>query len=407
MTLDVQAIRRDFPALDQTVRGGKPLVYLDNAATTFKPRQVADAVSRYYMMETANIHRGVHYLSEQATEQYELARQKVQHFINAPTADEIVFTSGTTASINLVAQSLGQGYLKAGDEILITHMEHHSNIVPWQMLCEQVGCKLIVAPIDDDGELILDEFKRLLSPRTKLVSVVYVSNSLGTINPVRQIIEAAHANATPVLLDAAQAVANLPVDVQVLDCDFMAFSGHKLMGPTGIGVLYGKANWLEKMPPVNGGGDMILSVTFEKTTYNKVPGRFEAGTPHIAGVIGLGAAIDYVSAIGLSDIADYEQELLAYAVERLADIPGIRFIGQARHKTSLVAFLVEEVHPHDIGTILDSEGVAIRAGHHCTQPLMQRFGVPATGRASFSFYNTKEEADILAEAICKVKEVFV
>jgi cysteine desulfurase/selenocysteine lyase len=407
MSLDVQAIRKDFPALEQTVRGDKPLVYLDNAATTFKPRQVADAVSQYYLMETANIHRGVHYLSEQATEQYELARQKVQRFINADTVEEIIFTSGTTASINLVAQSLGQGYFKAGDEILITHMEHHSNIVPWQMLCEQIGCKLVVVPIDDNGDVILEKYHSLLTPKTKLVSMVYVSNSLGTINPAGQMIEAAHAQSTPVLLDAAQAVANLPVDVQELDCDFLAFSGHKLVGPTGIGVLYGKSNWLEDMPPVDGGGDMILSVTFEKTTYNKVPGRFEAGTPHIAGVIGLGAAIDFVSNIGLENIAVYEQELLEYANVRLSDIPGIRFIGQAKHKTSLISFLIEDVHPHDIGTILDTEGVAIRAGHHCTQPIMQRFGVPATGRASFSFYNTREEADILAEAIYKVKEVFV
>ncbi len=407
MTLDLNSIRQDFPALHQQVRGGRELVYLDNAATTFKPRAVVQAMDDYYLRETANIHRGVHYLSEQATEKYELVRDKVAKFINAAAPEEIVFTSGTTASINLVARGYGKTHLAAGDEVLITHMEHHSNIVPWQMLCEETGCVLKVAPINDRGEVILEEFQKLLSPRTKIVSVVYVSNSLGTINPVRQMTEMAHRHGAVVLIDGAQAVANLPVDVRELDCDFFAFSGHKLFGPTGNGVLYGKMALLEQVSPLFGGGDMILSVTFEKTTYNKIPARFEAGTPHIAAVIGLGAAIDYARNIGLETIAAHEQRIARYAAERLSAIPGVRLIGTAEKKTAIVSFLIDDVHPHDIGTILDAEGVAIRAGHYCTQPVMQRFGIPATARASFSVYNTEAEVDLLADAVTKVKEVFV
>ena len=407
MDYSVERIRGDFAALEQKVHGDKPLVYLDNAATTLKPRSVVDVIGQHYLTDSANIHRGVHYLSEQATANYEAVREKVAGLLNARSASEIVFTSGTTAAINLVAKSLAQHYLSAGDEILITHLEHHSNIVPWQMVCEQSGCRLRVAPINDEGELIFEEFEKLLGPNTKLVSVAHISNSLGTVNPVKEIIAAAHRRDIPVLLDGAQAVAHQRVDVQELDCEFYAFSGHKLFGPTGVGVLFGKSEWLERMPPEAGGGDMILSVTFEKTTYNKAPEKFEAGTPHIAGVIGLGAAIDYVAVVGLDAIAAYEAELLAYATDRLGEIPGMRFIGTAAEKTSIISFLVEDVHPHDIGSILDMEGVAIRAGHHCTQPVMERFGVAATARASFSLYNTRQDVDVLTEAILKVKEVFV
>lgn len=407
MSFDVKKIRRDFPALSQTVTNDKPLTYLDNAATTLKPQSVIDAVNHHYSYESANVHRGVHYLSQVATDKYEEARHKVKKFIRAAGSSEIVFTSGTTASINLVAHSYGQKHINPGDEILITHLEHHSNIVPWQMLAERTGCKLVVAPINDDGEVIMEEFTKLLTDRTRLVSIVYVSNSLGTINPVKQMIDQAHDKDIPVLIDAAQAVAHLPVDVHHLDCDFLAFSGHKLFGPTGIGVLYAKSRWLDELPPFMGGGDMILSVTFEKTTYNKIPHKFEAGTPHIAGVIGLGAAIDYVQNIGLEQIAAHEEHLLDAATERLSRIPGIRFYGTAKHKSAIVSFLIGDVHPHDIGSILDLEGVAIRAGHHCTQPVMQRFNIPATGRASFSMYNSLDDIEILAQALLKVKEVFV
>lgn len=407
MSIDIQKIRADFPALDQRVTNDKPLVYLDNAATTLKPKLVIDAISQHYSTEAANVHRGVHYLSEQATVKYEDSRYKVKQFLNATETREIIFTSGTTASINIIAKSFGAKYLQADDEILITHMEHHSNIVPWQMLAEQIGCKLKVAPINDDGEVILEEFEKLLTPKTRLVSVIHISNSLGTINPVKQMIRMAHDQNIPVLIDGAQAVAHQPVDVQDLDCDFYTFSAHKLFGPTGIGVLYGKSQWLEEMPPVIGGGDMILSVTFEKTTYNHLPHKFEAGTPHIAGVIGLGAAIDYVNSIGLENIAAYEDKLLLAATKRLNEIPGMRFYGTAAHKSAIISFLVEDIHPHDIGSLLDMEGVAIRAGHHCTQPVMQRFNVPATGRASFSMYNTFDEIETLAQALYKVKEVFV
>ncbi len=403
--LDVARIRAEFPILDQQVHG-KPLVYLDNAATTQKPRAVIDAISHYYQADNANIHRGVHTLSQRATDEYEGAREKVRGFINAADSREIIFTRGTTEAINLLAQSYGRPRFKPGDEILITAMEHHSNIVPWQMLCEQTGAVLKVAPIDEAGELILDEFHQLLSPRTKLVAVVHISNALGTINPVKKIIDAAHAVGAVVLLDGAQAVAHTPVDVQALDCDFYAFSAHKLYGPTGVGVLYGKREWLEAMPPYQGGGDMIRMVTFEKTEYNSLPYKFEAGTPHIAGGIALGAAIDYVSAIGLEAIAAHEDDLLRYATERATRLPGLRLIGTAREKAGILSFVLGRIHPHDIGTILDHEGVAIRAGHHCAMPVMDFFAVPATARASFAVYNTREDVDRLIAAIHKVNEVF-
>jgi len=402
---DVRRVREDFPALRQQVNG-KPLVYLDNAATTQKPRPVLEAIRRFYEEDCSNVHRGVHTLSQRATEAYERARETVRRFLNARSEAEIIFVRGTTEAINLVAHSFGRGYVRAGDEILISAMEHHSNIVPWQILCEETGARLCVAPINDAGELLVEEFERRLTARTRLVAITHLSNALGTIVPVREIIALAHARGIPVLLDGAQAVAHLRVDVQELDCDFYAFSGHKLYGPTGIGVLYGKAEWLEAMPPYQGGGDMISSVTFEKTTYNRLPYKFEAGTPHIAGAIGLGAAIEYVTALGLEAIAAHERELLAYATEAISAIPGVRLIGTAREKASILSFTLEGVHPHDIGTILDQEGIAIRAGHHCAQPVMERFGVPATARVSFALYNTKEEVDALVRAVEKVREVF-
>lgn len=402
---DAARIREDFPILKQRVRG-KPLVYLDNAATTQKPLKVVDAVRRFYEAECSNVHRGVHLLSELATQAYEDSRVKVRRFLNAAEAREIVFARGTTEAINLVAHSYGREHLQAGDEILITAMEHHSNIVPWQILCQQQGAVLRVAPMDDQGELLLDEFERLLNPRTRLVAVTHVSNALGTINPVQQIVEKAHRRNVPVLLDGAQAAPHLKVDVQALDCDFYAFSGHKLYGPTGIGVLYGKARLLEAMPPYQAGGDMISSVTFEQTIYNTVPFKFEAGTPHIDGTIGLGAALDYLEQIGLENAAAYEQELLAYATQVLAAIPGVRIIGAAKEKVSVISFVVDGVHAHDVGTVLDQEGIAVRTGHHCAQPVMQRFGVPATARASLAFYNTRQEIDALAAGIQKVKRIF-
>lgn len=402
---DVRRIREDFPILKQKVHG-KPLVYLDNAATTQKPQAVIDTLNRYYTLDNANIHRGVHLLSERATSDYEAARVKVQRFLNAKHAHEIILVRGTTEAINLVAQSYGHKYIKAGDEIIISAMEHHSNIVPWQILCEQTGAVLRVVPINDDGEFLLDEYAKLLNERTRLVSVVYLSNALGTVNPIRPIIEMAHRWNVPVLIDGAQSAAHLPMDVQDVDCDFFAFSGHKLFGPTGIGVLYGKTRFLDAMPPFQGGGDMIKSVTFAKTTYNCLPYKFEAGTPNIAGTIGLGAAIDYVNQVGLAKIAEYEDDLLTYATEALADVPGLRLIGTARDKASSLSFVLDDIHPHDIGTILDQEGIAVRAGHHCAQPVMDRFGVPATVRASLAFYNTREEINALAEGIHKVKEVF-
>jgi cysteine desulfurase/selenocysteine lyase len=401
---DVQRIRQDFPILQLEVHG-KPLVYLDNAATTQKPRAVMEAEQRFYTTLCSNIHRGVHLLSEQATQAYEDARRKVQHFLNAGEAREIVFVRGTTEAINLVTQAYGRKHLQAGDEILITAMEHHSNIVPWQILCEEKGSVLRVAPINDDGELLLEEFERLLNPRTRFVSVAHVSNVLGTINPVRRIIDAAHRRNIPVLLDGAQAAAHLKVDVRELDCDFYTLSGHKLYGPTGVGVLYGKARLLEAMAPYQGGGDMISSVSFEKTTYNVIPFKFEAGTPNIAGTIGLGAAIDYLNQVGLDNAERYEHELLTYAHQALSLIPGLRIIGTAKEKAAVVSFVMDGLHPHDVGTILDQEGIAVRTGHHCAQPLMDRFGIPATTRASLSLYNTKEEIDALVRGIAKVKEI--
>jgi len=402
---DVEKIRADFPILRMNVHG-HPLVYLDNAATSQKPRAVTDALVRYYEGENANIHRGVHYLSQIATEEFEKARETVRAFVNAADAKEIIFTRGTTEAINLVAQTYGRVHVGAGDEVLITAMEHHSNIVPWQMLCEEKGAKLRVAPMNDDGELLLEDFKKLLGPRTKMVAVGHVSNALGTINPLKEMIAAAHAQGIPVLVDGAQAVPHLKVDVQDLDADFYAFSGHKMYGPTGIGVLYGKAALLEAMPPYQGGGDMISSVTFEKTIYNKLPHKFEAGTPDMAGVAGLKAAIEYMNGIGIEKIAAHEHDLLEYATEAVGALPGVRLIGTAREKASVLSFVLDEVHPHDIGTILDQQGIAVRTGHHCAQPVMERFGIPATVRASFAMYNTRAEVDALVRGIRKVREVF-
>ena len=405
MAFDVKQIRKDFPILKEQIYG-KPLTYLDNAATTQKPQTVIDTLTQYYSRENANIHRGIFCLSEQATKRYKSARHKVQEFLGAASDKEIVFVRGTTEAINLVAQCYGRTFLKNGDEVLITHMEHHSNIVPWQMLAEETGIKLKVAPINDQGELILEDFKKLLTDKVKFVSVTHVSNALGTVNPVKEIIRLAHAKGIPVLVDGAQAVAHTPVNVRDLDCDFYAFSGHKLLGPTGIGVLYGKKEFLEKMPPYQGGGDMIRSVTFEKTTYNDLPYKFEAGTPHIAGVIGLGVAIDYIGSVGLERIEAYEQELLKYGTEKLLQVPGLRLIGTAKHKSAILSFVLGEAHAHDIGTILDRQGIAIRAGHHCAMPVMERFRVPATTRASLAFYNTREEIDRLVAALHEVTEVF-
>jgi cysteine desulfurase / selenocysteine lyase len=403
--LDVERIRDDFPILRQRVRG-KPLVYLDNAATSQKPQSVIDAITRFYAAENANIHRGVHYLSERATEAYDQARGKVARFLNAPAPHEVIFTRGTTEGINLVAQSYARTFLKPGDEILITGMEHHSNIVPWQLVCEQTGAVLRAAPITDVGALDVEAFEELLNDRTRFVAVVHLSNALGTINPVKRLIALAHARGVPVLVDGAQSAPHLEVDVQDLDCDFFAFSGHKLYGPTGVGVLYGKESWLERMPPYQGGGDMIRSVTLERSTWAPLPAKFEAGTPMIAQVMGLGAALDYVSQLGLEAIAAWEQQLLSYATQSVSDINGLRIIGTARNKASVLGFVLEGVHPHDIGTILDDEGVAIRAGHHCAQPVMERFGIPATARASFAFYNTRAEADVLIDALIRVKKMF-
>ncbi len=402
---DVERIRRDFPALAQTI-DDQPLVYLDNAATTQKPLAVIEAIERFYRVDNANIHRGVHRLSLRATEAYEAARGKIARAIGAGRPEEIVFVRGATEAINLVAQTFGRTHVAAGDEVLISHMEHHANIVPWQMLCGQTGARLRVTPINDRGELIFEEFERLLGPRTKLVSIGQVSNALGTINPVERIIARAHAHGVPVLVDGAQAVPHLKVDVQALDADFYTFSGHKTFGPTGIGALYGKYELLEQMPPYQGGGDMIASVTFEKTTYNAVPHKFEAGTPHIAGAIGLGVALDYREAVGVDRITAYESKLLAYATAALSRIPEVRLIGDAREKAGVLSFTIAGVHPHDAGTILDDLGIAVRAGHHCAQPVMRRFGVPATVRASLAFYNTMEEVDALLRGIHKTIEVF-
>ena len=402
---DVERVRRDFPALHQQVYG-KPLVYLDNAATSQKPQVVIDALTAYYSWENSNVHRGVHLLSEKATQAYEAGRARVQRFLNAPDTREIVFVRGATEGINLVAASYGRTWVGAGDEIIISAIEHHSNIVPWQILCEEKGAVLRVIPVNDDGELLLDEYARLLGARTKLVAVGHISNALGTINPIEQMIEMAHRQGVPVLIDGAQAAPHLRVDVRALDCDFYVFSGHKTLGPTGIGVLYGKAEWLERMPPYQGGGDMIASVTFEKTTYNALPYKFEAGTPHIAGVIGLGVALDYLSGLGLDRVVAYERELLAYGTAALHAVPGVRIIGTAQEKASVLSFVVDGVHAHDVGTVLDQAGVAVRAGHHCAMPVMQRFGVPATVRASLAFYNTREELGALVAGLHDVREIF-
>ncbi len=404
-SFDVARIREDFPILKQKVND-RPLVYLDNAATSQKPQVVIDALVNYYMTENSNVHRGVHTLSQRATDSYEEARAKVQQFLNAADDKEIIFVRGTTEGINLVAQTYGRQNVGPGDEIIISAMEHHSNIVPWQILCEEKGAHLKVVPINDDGELLMDEYEKLLSPRTKLVSIVHQSNALGTINPVEQIVELAHQRGVPVLLDGAQAVAHVPIDVQRIGCDFYVFSGHKLYGPTGVGALYGRTDLLDAMPPYQGGGEMIRSVTFEKTLYNVIPNKFEAGTQNIAGSVGLGVAIDYVNNLGMGNIAAYESDLLAYGTERLSEIEPVRLIGTARNKGSILSFVMEMAHPHDVGTILDAEGIAVRTGHHCAQPLMDRFGVSATVRASLAFYNTKEEIDTLVKGIDRVIEVF-
>lgn len=402
---DIARLRQDFPILSETMRG-KPLVYLDNAASTQKPQVVIERMEKFYRSEYANIHRGVYELSQNATVAYEAVREKVKTFLNAASGREIIFVRGTTEAINLVAQSYGRSKLKAGDEILITAMEHHSNIVPWQLLCEQIGAVLRVAPMNHHGELLLDEFEKLLSPKTKFVSIVHVSNALGTINPVKKMIALAHAHGIPVLVDGAQAVSHLSVDVQDLGCDFYAFSGHKLFGPSGVGVLYGRTELLNAMPPYQGGGDMILSVTFEKTLFNEIPHKFEAGTPDIAGVIAFGAALDYLATLDGPTLQAHEAELLEYATKQLAAIPQLRFIGTAKEKTSVLSFVLDAVHPHDIGTVLDMQGVAIRAGHHCAQPVMDFFGVSATTRASLAFYNTREDIDQLVRGLHKVVEIF-
>jgi len=402
--LDVAAIRRDFPVLERTVRG-LPLSYLDNAASSQRPRAVIDAISHYYENSHANVHRGVHTLSQEATDLFEGAREKVRRFINAKSTQEIIFVRGTTEAINLVAQSYGRPTLGPGDEILVSRLEHHANIVPWQMLCQQTGATLKVAPMTRAGEVDFDEFSALLSPRTKLVALAHVSNALGTVIPVHRFIAAARARGVPVLLDGAQAVPHMKVDVQALDCDFYAFSGHKMCGPTGIGVLYGRKSLLTAMPPWQGGGDMILAVSFEKTVYSGLPYKFEAGTPDIAGAIGLGAAIDYLEVLGMERIAAAELALLAYANEQLATVPGLRFVGTAPGKAAVVSFTIDGVHPHDLGTILDHEGVAIRTGHHCAMPVMEFFGLPATARASFAFYNTRAEIDRLVAALHTAREM--
>jgi cysteine desulfurase/selenocysteine lyase len=402
---DVERVREDFPVLRQTVNG-KPLVYLDNAASSQVPQVVIDRGSIYLEDEHSNIHRGVHYLSQKATTAYEGAREKVKRFINARDVKECIFVRGATEGINLVMHGYGRKFIGAGDEIIISAMEHHANIVPWQMLFEEKGAKLRVIPMNDAGELLLDEYDALLNERTRFVAITHVSNALGTVNPVKQMIDQAHKYGVPVLIDGAQSAPHMPVDVQDLDCDFFAFSGHKMFAPTGSGVIYGKAELLDRMNPFQGGGDMIKSVTFEKTTYADLPNKFEAGTPAIASQIGLGASIDYLSSINRAKAAAHEQELLRYATERLTAIEGVRIIGTAKEKASVLSFVIDEIHPHDIGTILDQEGIAVRAGHHCAQPVMQRFKVPATARASFAFYNTKEEVDVLAETIKRVIDIF-
>jgi cysteine desulfurase/selenocysteine lyase len=402
--LTVEYRRADFPILQQTVHA-KPLVYLDNAATSQKPQAVIEAMARFYKEECANIHRGVHALSERATQAYNVARATMQRFVNAREAREIVFVRGTTEAVNLVAHSFARTRLQPDDEIIVSAMEHHANIVPWQLVCQERAAVLRVVPINDDGDLVLPEYERLLNPRTRLVAITHVSNALGTVNPVEQIVAMAHAHNVPVLVDGAQAAPHLRIDVQALDCDFYAFSGHKVYGPTGIGVLYGKAALLDAMPPYQSGGNMIHSVTFERTTFSDIPERFEAGTPHIAGALGLGAALDYVSTVGLDAIAAYEQELLAYATRTLAALPRVRVIGTARQKVGILSFVIDGVHPHDVATVLDRQGIAVRAGHHCAQPLMHRLGLQATTRASLAFYNTRAEIDALGAGIERAREM--
>lgn len=403
--LDARELRKDFPILDQEING-KPLVYFDNAATTQKPRAVIDAITNYYTRNNANVHRGVHTLSQRATDDYETGREAVRRFINAPSTDEVIYVRGTTEALNLVASSYGRKYFKAGDEVIITGMEHHSNIVPWQILGKEIGVRLRVVPFTDDGELLMDEYEGMLNDRTRLVSVVHQSNALGTVNPVSTMAEMAHARGVPVMVDAAQSVPHMPVDVQALGADFLAFSGHKLYGPTGIGILWGREDLLNDMPPYQSGGEMIRSVTFEETIYNTLPHKFEAGTPDISGAIGLGAAIEYLESIGMDRIAAYEQALLKYGTDRLAGTEGVRLIGTAREKGGVLSFYMETAHPHDIGTIMDAEGIAVRTGHHCAQPVMAHYGIPATVRASLAFYNTTEDIDALVKAIDRVIEVF-
>ena len=402
---DVAQIRQDFPILSQRVNG-KPLVYLDNAATAQKPGSVIDAIQEYYQSYNSNIHRGVHHLSQVATEAYEKARVKAQRLLNAHESREIIFVRSTTEAINLVAQTYGRQRLQAGDEVIISAMEHHSNIVPWQMVCQEKEAKLRVIPINAKGELVLEEYEKLLNERTRIVAVTHIANALGTINPIEQMIEKAHQYDAAVLIDGAQGVPHLPLDVQALDCEFYAFSGHTFYGPTGVGILYGKGDLLDSLPPYQGGGEMILSVSFEETTYNVVPHRFEAGTPNIVGAIALGVAIDYVSHIGLEEIGCHEGELFRYATEQLSEFSELTIIGTADSKASIISFVLDDIHAHDVGTVLDQEGIAVRTGHHCAQPVMERFEVPATSRASFAFYNTKEEIDVLVEGISKVIEVF-
>jgi cysteine desulfurase/selenocysteine lyase len=405
VALDVEQVRRDFPILSQSVHG-KPLVYLDSAASTQKPQSVIDAERRVYEEYYSNVHRGVHQLSMRSTDAFEAARVKIQRFLNAGHSKEIIFVKGATEAVNLVAQTYGRKNVRGGDEVLISALEHHSNIVPWQLLCDEKGAHLKVAPINDRGEIILEELERLLGPRTKIVAVAHISNALGTVNPVKQIVEMTHRHGIPVLIDGAQAAPRVRVDVQELGCDFYAFSGHKTYGPTGTGVLYGRAELLEAMPPYQGGGDMILSVTFGKTIFNDIPHKFEAGTPHIAGVVGLGAAVDYLTGLGLEKIEAHEADLLGYATRALLEVPGLAFIGTAREKAGAMSFVMDDIHPHDIGTVLDHEGVAIRTGHHCAQPVMARYGVPATARASLGLYNTRGEIDALVRGLHKVREVF-
>jgi cysteine desulfurase/selenocysteine lyase len=403
--LNVERIREDFPALHQSVYG-KPLIYLDNAATTQKPQAVLDALRNFYISSNSNVHRGIHYLSERATQAYEGARETVQQFLRAPDSSNIIFVRGTTEAINLVAASYGRSFLKKGDEIIISWIEHHSNIVPWQILCEQIGTRLRIIPVNDSGELLVDEYENLLNERVKLVSLCHISNSLGTMNPIKQMIAKAHDFGAVVMIDGAQAAPHLPIDVLDLDCDFYAFSGHKVYGPTGIGVLYGKSSLLDAMPPYQGGGEMISSVSFEKTLYNKLPHKFEAGTPDISGAVGLDAALQYIQTVGHDVIAHHEAQLLRYGTEALSAVPGLKLIGTAAQKASILSFVLEGVHAHDLGTILDREGIAVRAGHHCAMPVMQRFGVPATARASLAMYNKAEEVDALVKGLYRVKELF-